>query len=149
MDGAFRDVRMSAQLVGLDGVSPEAAITKHLAGWARPTQLATFSTGRSWVEAERLLKKLFLNEPFGQASLAANTTVVATKFELAFQATDMIMFLAKDHEPKSIYHFTMANAHLISGTGCAIQYDSDLLVINHVRWRRSEIKHGVPEDGAG
>lgn len=144
IDGAFRDVRMSAALIDLEGMIPEVAVANQLAKWARPAQLLSFSSGHDWIEAERLLNRLFLFQPFGKESLGDCESVIATRFELAFQATDMIMFLAADHAPRGLCHYTMTNEHMISGVGCAIRYEGDLLVINHVRWRRPDAQQLAP-----
>jgi len=58
-----------------------------------------------------------------------------TRDELAFQATDMVMFLSSSHSPQGILNLVLSEQKAISSVGCVIQYEEDLLLIQRTHWR--------------
>lgn len=135
VDGKFREYVASAALleVGSDGI--ESVVRASLAGWYRQLTLVEFRQGDRWTEVEPFLKSLFLTQPFGETSIGQLPELLKRRSELAFQASDLIMFLARDYQPKGIVHLTMTNELAVAATGCVIEYEHDILLLVHVQWR--------------
>ena len=134
-NGLFRDYVMGAALLDTQEQGIEAAVQAYLSNYYHPTALVAMHQGAKWTEVERYLFDIMLSEPFGLKELN-KSAVSRTRHELAFQATDMIMFLAENHKPKGIYHLVMAQENAESATGCVIAYEQDCLLVTHVHHPR-------------
>lgn len=125
---------MHAVLLEVDEQGIEFVVRDSLSKWPRQLALVEFRRGKKWTEVEPFLRDVFLTEPFGDASIGKLKEVSKRKIELAFQATDLVMFLARDFQPKKIYHLTMTHELAVTAAGCVIEYDHDVLLIVHVKW---------------
>ena len=136
IDGSFRDYVMGAVLLELREREVEAVVAEHLSrSEFHSFRVLSVSKGNSWVEVEQFLRGNLLKEPFGTAEVAPLSVIEKVRDELAFQASDMVMFLSATHTPLGIYHLTVAEAKAISVTGCAVLYENDLLLIVRTHWR--------------
>lgn len=76
-----------------------------------------------------------MTKPLGITDIAREDGLERTRDELAFQATDMVMFLSPHHSPQGIIHLVLSEQKAISCVGCAIQYEEDVLLIQRTHWR--------------
>jgi len=131
VNGAFREFVMIVNLMDIPDGGIEEAIIEHVAEWEPHSfKLTSLSQGARWTDVERFLRGVLLSEPFGTENIIADR-----RFNLAWQATDMIMFLSPDHQPKCIYNFEMYEEKAASVVGRVIEYDDDLLLLTHIHWR--------------
>lgn len=137
VDGRFREYVMGALLLGLAGRSAEGALAEHFgSGEHHRFEIASVTRGDSWTEVEQFLRRNVLEAPVYRADEAGDADLEQTRGELAFQASDMVMFLSPEHRPQGIYHLVLTESKALSSVGCAIEYETDLLLITRTHWRR-------------
>lgn len=135
VNGQFREYVANATLLEIDADGIEKTVRSSLNSRSLGLNLIEFKKGKNWTEAEPFLQKILLSEPFGEKYIGHLPQLPERRFELAFQLTDLIMFLAKDQEPKGIFHLVMENDMAIYASGCAVEYENDILLIVHIHWR--------------
>ena len=136
VDGRFREFVMSAVLLDLGGRGAEEVVAEHVAGSEHHTfQVVKMTRGERWTEVEQFLRQNLLIKPLGMTDIALEDGLEKIRDELAFQATDMVMFLSPNHSPQGIVHLVLSEQKAISSVGCAIQYEEDVLFIQRTHWR--------------
>ena len=137
IDGRFRDFVMSAVLLDLGGREAEEVVAAHVAGSEfHNFEVVKVTRGARWTEVEHFLRQNLLTEPLGMTNIPREDGLGKTRDELAFQATDMVMFLSPNHAPQGIFHFVLSEQKALSSVGCAIQYEEDVLFIQRTHWQR-------------
>jgi hypothetical protein len=127
---------MSAVLLDLGGRNAEEVVTEHLAGSEHHNfEIAEMTRGERWTEVEQFLRRNLLTKPLGMMDVDRESSLENTRDELAFQATDMVMFLSPNHAPRGILHLRLSEPKAISSVGCVVQYEEDLLLIQRTHWR--------------
>ena len=134
-NGRFHEYVASVVLLNVEPEGIEATVRGNLAKWHRKLELIAIRRGESWTEVEPFLRSVILTEPFGDASLGHLPQLAERRSRLAFQASDLIMLLAADQQPKGILHLAMTHELAVAAAGCAIEYEQDILFLVHVQWR--------------
>ncbi len=137
VDGRFREYVMGALLLDLAGRSVASALAGHF-GSSEHHRFAITSMirGESWTEIEDFLRQNVLSAPAFRADDRASADLEKTRGELAFQASDMVMFLSPEQSPRGIHHLVLTEDTALSSVGCAVEYENDLLLIQRTHWRR-------------
>ena len=136
IDGRFREFVMSVVLLDLGGRDAEAVVAEHVTGSEHHNfQVVKMTRGERWTEVEQFLRQNLLTKPLGIEDIAREAGLEKTRGELAFQATDMVMFLSPNHSPQGILHLVLSEQNAVSSVGCAIQYEQDVLLIQRTHWR--------------
>jgi len=137
VDGRFREYVMGAQLLDVTGRSVEVVLAEHFRSNVHHSfEIASMTRGERWTEVEGFIRRNALVAPVFQASEACDGDLAKTRYELAFQASDMVMFLSPDHRPQAIHHLVLTERKALSSVGCAVEYETDLLLITRTHWRR-------------
>ena len=127
VDGRFREHVMGAQLLDLAGRSPESVLADHFRSNEHHSfAIASMTRGESWTEVEAFLRQNVLRAPVFGVDDADGRDLEKTRFELAFQASDMVMFLSPSQSPRGIHHLVLTESKALSCVGCAVEYESDL-----------------------
>jgi len=136
IDGRFRQFVMSAVLLELGERDAEEVVAEHFTGSEHHNfEVVKMTRGERWTEVEQFLRQNLLTKPLGMTDIVQDDGLVKTRDELAFQATDMVMFLSSNHSPQGILHLVLSEQKAISSVGCVIQYEEDLLLIQRTHWR--------------
>jgi len=136
VDGRFREFVMSAVLLKLGERGAEEVVAEHLAGSEHHNfEIVRLTRGERWTEVEQFLRENLLTRPLGTMGIDQLQGLEETRNELAFQATDMVMFLSPNHSPQGILHLVLSEREAISSVGCAIEFEEDVLLIQRTHWR--------------
>lgn len=137
VDGGFREYVMSAVLLDLAGRNTDAVLAEHFESSEHHSfEIASMTRGESWTEVEGFLRRNLLTAPVFRGSDACGSNLETTRDELAFQASDMVMFLSPGHRPLGIHHLVLTESKALTSVGCAVEYESDLLLVTRTHWRR-------------
>ena len=137
VDGRFREYVMGALLLDLAGRSAESVLTDHFRSSEHHSfAIESMTRGESWTEVEEFLRRNMLSAPIFGANDLAGSDLEKTRSELAFQASDMVMFLSPGQSPRGIHHLVLTDDKALSSVGCAVEYEGDVLLIQRTHWRR-------------
>ncbi|TXI45614.1 MAG: hypothetical protein E6Q50_16365 [Lysobacter sp.] len=140
LDGDFHDHRMSARLVAKRGRSLEEALRRHLAKFQ--VRILSISAEKHWTAVEDFLAEECLISPFRGAIDHRHPDVLDTKSGVCFEATDYVMFIAKDMNPDGCRYVVLSDETSVRYTGCAVEYERDFLWIDSIH--RRPIPMSVP-----
>jgi hypothetical protein len=82
--------------------------------------------GESWTEVEAFLRQNVLKAPIFGVDDAGGRDLEKIRFELAFQASDMVMFLSPSQSPRGIHHLVLTESKALSSVGCAVGYPPEV-----------------------
>lgn len=150
VNGRFREYVMSATLLtaATDGRDIQTQITDELATWASDEHpdrisISAWEVVPNWVRIERaFFNPLFITYPFGQAVGGELLEVGRTRFELAWQATEMLGWLSlpgADRAEFAAYRAQLAHPRALDAQAFVMHADQHLVLIFYVHWRTESL----------
>ncbi|WP_255991982.1 hypothetical protein [Chitinolyticbacter albus] len=141
VNGEFRDFVASAQLIPKNGYNVTQMLQHFVASWepAHACKIVSLSDAHKWTAIESFLEQALLTCPFNEPSMARSLHVQERRFELAFQASDMVMFLSPNHKPTACYRAELVSKLVHTAQICVVEYESDYLVLTNIHWRTGHL----------
>jgi hypothetical protein len=125
LDGDFHDHRMNARLIQKRGRCLEDAV-RHRAKMDGAS-IVSITPSSNWTAVEQFFYREFLTSPFQGEIANDHPSVLRTKGGLCFQASDLVMFMARKMEPLGCRLVEMNDPAWVRHAGCAVEFERDVL----------------------